>query len=260
MRHSLHQQLNQLATERWARRGVRRLVRAVWLSLCVWCIGLGGHLLWAWPLRTDLLGVVSLAIIGGAVVLLLAPKLSPRSAARRLDQRFHLDEQLATAVEVAETRPPAGSIAARLVAESSRSAELLRRRLALRPALPWQDLLTLAALGLVVLGLWIIAGAGAPTLAGAPLPLPGLAAPDDPAQQFPQEQQGPQVRQAQRARQAARAWQAPLAQQAALGPAAVLAETTRAQRLRRQLRQAATKAGAGAARRRNSMCPGPGPR
>lgn len=190
MKPPLVRQLDRLATERWARRGVRALVRAVWLGLCVCCIGLGGNLLWGWGVRVNVLGALALAIVGVAVLLLLVPRLTPRAAARRLDRRFHLDEQLATAVEVAERNPPPGSIAARLVAESSHTAELLSRRLARRPALPWQDLLTLAALALVALGLWIISGASAPSLAGVPLPLPGLAAPVDPAQQFPQEQQG----------------------------------------------------------------------
>src|SRR3712207_3400565 len=101
MRQNLYQQLDQLATDRWARRGVRTLLRAAWLAACVWCIGLGGHLLWGWPLRYDMLAILSLGLIGSGVILLLRPKLSPRDAARRLDRRFHLDEQLATAVEVA---------------------------------------------------------------------------------------------------------------------------------------------------------------
>jgi hypothetical protein len=190
MKQPLIQQLEQLSTERWARRGVRTLVRAAWLSVCVWCVGLGGHLLWGWPLRTNLLGALALTIIGLAVASLLIPRLSARAAARRLDQRFYLDEQLATAVEVAQKNPRPGSVAARLLAESSHTADLLRRRISRRAALPWQELLTLAALILVALGLWIMSGIGVPSIAGAAIPLPGLVAPDDPAQQFPQEPPG----------------------------------------------------------------------
>ncbi|HEX9370347.1 MAG TPA: hypothetical protein VF897_05050, partial [Roseiflexaceae bacterium] len=53
-----------------------------------------------------------------------------------------------------------------------------------RPSVPWHDLLTLAALGLVALGLSIIAGIGFPNFASGALPLPPLAAAQDPAQQF----------------------------------------------------------------------------
>ena len=126
MRQPLLHKLDQLSTYRWARNGVRMLLRAAWLSVCVWCIALGGHMLWGWPLRTNVIGAVALATIGSAVALLLRPRLSPRAAAGRLDRRFHLDEQLATAVEVAATNPPPGSIAARLLMESSHTAELLR--------------------------------------------------------------------------------------------------------------------------------------
>jgi hypothetical protein len=137
------------------------------------------------------IGASALALIGGAVVLLLRPRLAPRAAANRLDRRFHLDEQLATAVEVAATNPPPGSIAARLVMESSHTAELLHRRIARRQQPPWQDMLTLVALSLVAIGLWVISGVGFPDLAGSPLLLPPLASAQDPAQQLPQEPQAP---------------------------------------------------------------------
>jgi hypothetical protein len=167
------------------------LLRAAWLGTSIWCIGLGGHLVWGWPLRTNILAALGLATLGIAIALLLRPRLKPHEAARRLDRRFHLDEQLATAVEVAATNPPPGSVAARLLADSTHTAELLRRRIAKRQRLPWHDLLTLAMLGLVALGLWIIAGIGAPNLATNTLPLPPLAEAQDPNQQLPREPQAP---------------------------------------------------------------------
>jgi hypothetical protein len=191
MRQPLLHKLNQLSTDRWARQGVRMLLRAAWLSVCIWCIALGGHMLWGWPLRVNVVGVAALALIGCAVLLLLRPRLTARAAADRLDRRFHLDEQLATAVEVAATNPPPDSIAARLVMESSHTAELLHRRIARRQRPPWQDVLTLVALSLVALGLWVISGVGFPNLASSPLPLPPLASAQDPAQQLPQEPQAP---------------------------------------------------------------------
>jgi len=189
MKQPLLHKLEQLSTDRWARRGVRTLLRAAWLSVCIWCIALGGHMLWGWPLRANVVGVAALALIGGAVLLLLRPRLAARAAANRLDRRFHLDEQLATAVEVVATNPPPGSIAARLVMESSHTAELLHRRIARYQRPPWQDALTLLALTLVAIGLWVISGVGFPDLAGSRLPLPALASAQDPAQQLPQELQ-----------------------------------------------------------------------
>src|SRR4029078_6781987 len=100
---------------------------------------------------------------------------------------FRHDEQLATAVEVAATNPPPGSIAARLVMESSHTAELLQRRIARRQRPPWHDLLTLAALALVALGLLIISGVGFPDLSGSAAPLPPLTAAQDPGQAPPAE-------------------------------------------------------------------------
>jgi len=191
MRQHLFHNLNQLATDRWARRGIRMLLRAAWLGVSIWCIGLGGHLVWGWPLRTNILAALGLATLGIAIALLLRPRLKPHEAARRLDRRFHLDEQLATAVEVAATNPPPGSIAARLIADSSHTSELLRRRIAKRQSLPWHDLLTLAMLGLVALGLSIIVGIGAPNLGTNALPIPPLSEAQDPNEQLPREPQAP---------------------------------------------------------------------
>jgi hypothetical protein len=184
MKHLLHQYLNQLSTDRWARQGIRTLLRAAALATSIWCIGLGGRLLWDWPFRFDLLGALSLAVIGAGVLLLLRPKLSPQQAARRLDQRFHLDEQLATAIEVAATAPPPGSIGARLVAQSGNTARLLRQRIARRQRAPWNELITLLTLLPVALGLFILSGIGNLDLGGNALPLPPLATAQDPAQQF----------------------------------------------------------------------------
>ncbi len=187
MSSSLFHTLDKLATDRWARRGVRALLRAAWLGVSIWCAGLGAHLVWGWPLRSNLLGAAALAVVGVGVALLLRPRLSARQAARRLDRRFHLDEQLATAVEVAASNPPPGSIAARLLAEAAHTSALIDRRLERRQRPPWHDLLTLALLGLVALGLAIVAGVGQPRLDAGTLPLPPLAEPQDPAAQLPQE-------------------------------------------------------------------------
>jgi hypothetical protein len=187
----LFQHLNQLATDRWARQGVRTLLRAAWLGASIWCIGLGGHLLWGWSLRPGVLGALALGMVGAAVLLLLRPRLSPQEAARRLDRRFHLDEQLATAVEVAITRPPPDTVAARLVVQSAATARSLNQRIARHQRPPWNEVLTLLALLPLALGLYILSGIGRADLNSAALPLPPLVAPQDPAQQLAEQPRGP---------------------------------------------------------------------
>ena len=179
--------LDRMATERWVHRGLRTLLRAAWLSVCIWCVGLGAQLLWGWQLRAGVVGALALAALGGGLALLLRQRLRPPQAARRLDGRFHLDEQLATAIEVAATDPPPGSVAARLVDEATHTAALLQRRISRRQRPPWNDVLTLALLGLVALGLMLLGGGRLPDLPIAPLAIPPLAAPQDPAEQLPQE-------------------------------------------------------------------------
>src|SRR5690349_12383036 len=144
MKHSLFRYLNQLATDRWTRQGIRTLLRSAWLSACIWCIGLGGHLVWGWPLRYNILGALSLATIGVGVAMLLRPKLSSYEVARRLDQRFQLNEQLATAVEVARVHPPQDSIAAHLLSESGRTAGALQQMIMRRQRAPWSDIIAFA--------------------------------------------------------------------------------------------------------------------
>lgn len=191
---SLYQQLDQLAADRWARTGVRMLLRACWIAACMWCIALGGHLVWGWPLHGGALAVLSLGTIGAALILLLRPRMSRSTVARRLDRRFHLDEQLATAVELAHARPGADSITARLLAESSRTVGLVRKRISHQQAAPWSEVIVLVALLLMLAGLGIMVAIGRPDagLVGAGLaPLPGLEQPQD--QQPPQEPAKPQT-------------------------------------------------------------------
>jgi hypothetical protein len=188
MRYSLTRHLEQIATDRWARRGMRTLLRTAWLSACVWCIGFGGHLLWGWPLRYDILSVAALGILGIGVLLLLRTRMPAIDVARRLDQRFQLNEQLATAVEVSALSPPRDSLGARLLDESARTAGRLRQQILRNQPTPWSEVLSIVALALVILGLYLLANiAGFDRQAQGLGPLPELARPQDPAEQFPPE-------------------------------------------------------------------------
>lgn len=197
MNDSLFHNLHQLATERWVRQAVRTVLRGCWLAACVWCIGLGGHLLWAWPLRLNVLAVLSLGILGASLLLILRSPMPPREVARRLDRRFHLDEQLATAVELPRERRD-DAIAARLLAESARTATHVRRRLGRQRAAPWSEVLALLAMLLVLSGLSVLLGIGRFDLGaiGAVLPpLPVIAPPAEQQAQdpFTPQQGGPQA-------------------------------------------------------------------
>lgn len=183
--------LNRLAHERRTREGLRIVLRALWLGLCVWCIALGGHLLWGWPLRYNLLAAASCALVGVSLLLLRRRRMTPLEVAQRLDRRFHLDEQLATAVEFA-THPAQESLVARLQFESSRTAAQLHRRLQRQRAFPWNDVLALLAMGFVLLGLVVLVLVGrlsgdfaaASLVPPPPLvqPQPDAQVPDEPFQ------------------------------------------------------------------------------
>lgn len=184
MRDSLQLKLDRLAGDRWARRGVRLLLRASTLALSVVCIAVGVQLLSGVAIRWTLVGALALACIAGGAVLVLRPRLSARDVARRLDRRFRLDEQLSTALEIG---PNAEGVGAYLHDQARRSFAQVRRQIAARQGFPWAELLLVAALVLLLAGLLALAGIGRGPLAGSAEPLPPLAEPVDPAEQFPEE-------------------------------------------------------------------------
>jgi len=73
------------------------------------------------------------------------------------------------------------------VAQSGQTAGLLRRRISRRQRPPWDEVLTLAALVLAAIGMYILVGIDHPAFGDAASPLPPLASAQDPTQQFPQE-------------------------------------------------------------------------
>jgi len=128
------------------------------------------------------LTALALAIVGVALVSLLRPPMRPTEVARRLDRRFHLSEQLATAVEMVQTDRYASPMTLRLLDRSFATVHQVRRYTLQRQAAPWTDLLTLLALLLVAGGLALISGIGGlalnpsvasiPTLPQQSVPLP----------------------------------------------------------------------------------------
>lgn len=178
MRNSIEIQLNRLARDRWARRGVRVLLRAAWIGLSIWCIGLGLRLLFDWELPYRWIGAASLACLAIGALLILRRPLNAREVARRLDRRFRLDEQLATALELGAGSENNG-VAAYLHEHSRRTLGQVRRFINGRQYLPWPELLALLALALIIGGMLVLLGIVPLNLARGPLPLPPLAGPLD---------------------------------------------------------------------------------
>ncbi len=180
----LHVQLKRLANDRWAWRGIRTLLRFAWVGMSLLCIGLGGHLLFGWPLRFELLGGLVIACTSVGVVLLLKPPMSPAATARRLDRRFRLNNQLATALEV-DAQDGAEGVAARLLDQSQRTISRVQRYVASHQRFPWSEVITLIAFVLLGLGLLLMIGLGLPDLFAPSDPLPELAVPDQTTREFP---------------------------------------------------------------------------
>jgi hypothetical protein len=179
VKNTLFRQLDQLAVDRWTRGAVRTMLRATWLSLSVWCLGYAAVLLFGWSMQRALLTALALGLLAGAaLLLLLRRRMRPEQVARRLDRRFRLNEQLSTALEVSARGKVSGTVAERLLAESNRTAALLRRRIDARVRPPWAEVSALLALGLVLFGLTILVGVNGGGATLSPLPLPGLLPPD----------------------------------------------------------------------------------
>jgi hypothetical protein len=191
MKHKyLQKQLARLAGERWARRGVRLLLRAAWLGLSVWSLALGGHLLFGWPLDYPFLQALVLGCIAmGAVLLLLRPPMKPHTVARRLDHRFGLNEEMTTAIELdlEDEQRPRG-IEAYLLSRAHHNTFAIQRDIRARQRLPWAEMMTLVALLVLAVGLVLMVNQHQMgNIEATPLPLPPLAAPGEipPPQPFP---------------------------------------------------------------------------
>ncbi len=182
MHDALHIQLARLASDRWARNGVRLLLRGLWLGLALACCLLGAALLFDLPLRWEWLVALILTSLAGAALLLLRPPLKPMVVARRLDRRFNLHEQLATALEIAPN--PVG-VAAHLRAQADQNIAQIVRFVEHHRSFPWSELALTVTLGLGLGGMLLLTDIAPPLPLGASQPLPPLVLPPDPASQPP---------------------------------------------------------------------------
>jgi hypothetical protein len=158
------------------------MLRAAIVALSLICLGLGLNLLLDWSISLPLLiGIAVVCLLIGGISI-LTDRMSVDEAARRLDQRFGLNQQLATALEVNRTEAPEG-VALRLVEQATTTAGQVSQYVSQNRRPPWMDVLAVAAMLVLALGLFALLSIQ--PFAGMPAtePLPPLSAAPDVAQQ-----------------------------------------------------------------------------
>jgi hypothetical protein len=177
---------------------LRLMLRSFWISALFAISGWLVSQALGWPLP-----LLAWAGAAYALFMILLPTmilwpLPPQRVARRLDHAFGLRDRLATAGEVARRRP-ANYLENELLRSATALLADVRRRLELRPRIPWLDLelSLLAILIILAVAIGAITAPVPPTVADAdspPLPalspepqlnLPGLAPAGGPGSQAP---------------------------------------------------------------------------
>lgn len=156
-------QLRSVQRDLRRRRRVRLAVRAVWLALLVWCLGLG-LLLTGVDLPLPLLVGASVVVLCGGMMYAWFSQPSLHQLTHGLDRFYHLSEQTSTALEIAR-RGPANEIEQRLLNEAAAWLAGLCRYIGRIPLMPWREAETLLAVALAALGLTVALG---PTLPAPP--------------------------------------------------------------------------------------------
>lgn len=159
------------------RRRLRLGLRAVWIALAVWSLGLLAVMLGVNLSPTLLLGAALVTLAAcGLYAWISHPSLA--RLARGLDAHYNLGEQLATALEIAR-QPESNAVEARLVNETDALLVRMRRYFASEPIIPWREVETFGAVALLAFGLTIASGLTLPT-AESPIALPQLPPPTAP--------------------------------------------------------------------------------
>jgi hypothetical protein len=170
------------------RRRVRLSIRAFWLTLIIWSVGLFAELIGVALSPVLTWSVTAITLLSGlAYAWLSHPSLE--QLARGLDVHYNLAQQLATALEIAQ-RPTVQPLEHRLLEETESLLARMRRYFATQPLVPWREVETCAAVVLLTLGL-IMATRPLLPEAISPVALPNLpppAAPTETAQLQPTEQ------------------------------------------------------------------------
>lgn len=205
MRYTLRRRFERLATDRWARRSLRTLLRSAWVGLSFMCIGLGLQLLVGWSVSLEILSAFALCCVAVGAMRLLRPRMSPQEVAQRLDHRFGLQEQLITALEVSQRSSPQG-VELRLLEQAHITTNQVQHHVARQRRYPWVEMMALLAMVFVVAGMVLLttlmSSSGQPVAELLPQLVPpndmqNQAAGEPPPEQSAPEQMGSQGTQAQ---------------------------------------------------------------
>jgi len=179
MQEQLIRQLRRLSAQRWRQYTIEQLIRSLSIGLLVACIGAMLPVFGFAPLPRSLFGWI---IVGSTMVGCLRAlkfRLTPTTAARRLDRRFGLQEQLSTALELQGAQV---GVAGRLQAQAQESVQRVQRYLSRSRQPIWSEALMPVALLLMLAGLLMIVSPPIPAV-GEAEPLPDLLQPDPVATQ-----------------------------------------------------------------------------
>ncbi len=160
------------------RRRIRLFVRALWMALAVWSVGLFALLLGLQVPTAPLAGATLLTLAAGVAYGWLShPSLA--RLARGLDRHYNLAQQLTTALEVAR-QGQGQPLEQRLLDETETLLERMRRFVASHGLMPWRELEMLAAVFLLAAGLTVAVRPLLPE-AASPVALPELPPPAAPS-------------------------------------------------------------------------------
>jgi len=246
MTQSIHIQhgLRNVARALRRRRRFRLALRAVWLALAVWSVGLLAGLFSLQVPPLVLLGVVvATLLLGLGYAVLSNPSLG--TLARGLDFHYDLAEQLATADEVAR-RGTRTAVEGRLLEDSDDLLQQMQRYFRAQPLVPWREIETAVAVLLLAAGLTLATRPLLPA-AQSPVALPELPVPAAPTEtareqptEQPVEQQQPEL--SPQAQQAAEAIADALRDNGATRPAADALDNSDVGGAARELRELADQA------------------
>lgn len=179
MQEQLIKQLRRLSAQRWRQYTIEQLIRSLSIGLLIACIGAMLPVFGLPSLPRSLFGwfIVGSTMVG--CLRALRFRLMPTTAARRLDRRFGLQEQLSTALEL---RGAQVGVAARLQEQAQESLQRVQRYFSRSRQPLWSEALMPVALLLMLAGLLMIVTPPIPAV-GEAEPLPDLLQPDSIATQ-----------------------------------------------------------------------------
>lgn len=179
MQEQLIKQLRRLSAQRWRQYTIEQLIRSLSIGLLIACIGAMLPVFGLPSLPRSLFGwfIVGSTMVG--CLRALRFRLMPTTAARRLDRRFGLQEQLSTALEL---RGAQVGVAARLQEQAQESLQRVQRYFSRSRQPLWSEALMPVALLLMLAGLLMIVTPPIPAV-GEVEPLPDLLQPDSIATQ-----------------------------------------------------------------------------